>query len=204
MENIIIDSYLISITDPDFLVEGITPLSVKNILKDIKQKDIELFVKKYDKKIKKVDNKRIEKEIDDVAKKNGIKKENVTTSKVMLKRFFGTLFVGVPATLILPISLACLIACIIRTIKNKESVINNTLAIIKEIKSGIKTTRRTNITNMEKAAITAGQTADYLWGILSSEPIVVLRNLLAFIGLYIVAIYHFWKGIIFAGQTIKT
>jgi hypothetical protein len=203
MDTIILDTYLLSMTDQNFLVEGMTPASIKDTLidiKNVKEKNVELFLKKYDKKIKPVDNKKLESEVDKIAEQNGIEKEKVTTSKVMLKRFLGTVLVGVPATAIFPISIACLIACIVRSIKNKTSIIDNTTAIIKEIRTGLKTTRRTNITNMEKAIITAGQTTDYLWGIISENPITIIKNLIAFIGMYIASIFYFYKGIVFAGE----
>ncbi len=205
MNTIVLDTYLLSISDQDFLVEGVTPSSIKDTLKNIrkvKEKDVEPFIKKYDSKIKKANNNKVESEVEKLAEKNGIKKDKVTTSKVMLKRFLGTVFVGLPATALIPISLACLIACVIRSIVNKESVVDNTLAIIKEIKSGLKTTRRSNVTNMEKAVITSGQTTDYLWGALSDKPLVILKNLIAFIGMYIASIFYFWKGIVFAGTQI--
>jgi len=203
MKNIILDTYLSSITNDDFLVEGLTPSSIKDAVSDIKNKDPKLFLKKYKGKVKEIEPSKIESEVEKVAEKHGIKKENVTTSKVMLKRALGTIFVGVPATVILPISLACLIACIIRTLVNKQSLAHNTLAMIKEIKSGMKTTRRTNITNMEKAVITAGQTSDYLWGAFSDKPLVVIKNAVAFIGMYLASIFYFYKGIVFAGEQIK-
>lgn len=206
MDTIILDSYLVSLTDENCLVEGLTPASFKSIVNDIrnvKEKNVHEFLRKYSNKVKDVDEKKAEKEIEKVAEKNGLKKENVTTSKVMLKRFLGTILVGVPATVIIPISLACLIACVVRSIKNKESILDNTLSIIKEIRSGLKTTRRTNITNMEKAIITAGQATDYIWGSLSSDPMVMFKNLVGFLGMYIAAIYQFWKGIVFAGKKIN-
>lgn len=201
METITLDTYLTSITNQDFLVEGITPASVKGILHDIKtSNDVEKLLKKHDKKVKSANMRKMESDIDKAAKEKGIEKDGVTTAKVMLKRALGAIFVGVPATILLPISLACLIACIIRSLKNGESVSKNAMSLLKEIKSGIKTTRRTNITNMEKAMITAGQATNYMWGILSIEPIIVIKNLLAFIGMYIAAVFYFYKGIAYAGK----
>jgi len=203
MENIILENYLISLTDDTFLLEGISPSLVKDAIQDIRKKDVKSFLKKYKNKIK-GNVKQLEKEVDKAADKAGIKKENVTTSKVMLKRALGTIFVGVSATILIPITLACLLACIIRSIKNKESILDNVVAIIKEIKSGIKTTRRTNVTSMEKAIITAGQAAEYLWGVLSSDPMVAIKNFIAFFGMFIAAIFYFWKGIVFAGEKTST
>jgi len=190
--------------DNEFLVEGFTPDIAKRAIQDIKSKNIQSFLKKYENKVKNVSLKQLEKDIEEIAKNVGIKEENVTTAKVMLKRTLGTIFIGVSATILLPITLACLIACIIRAIKTKKPIIRTVLGILKEIKNGIKTTRRTNITNVEKAIITAGQAADYLWGVLSNDPIVSIKNLLAFIGMFIAAIYFFFKGIVFAGERIKS
>jgi hypothetical protein len=204
--NITIDTYLLSITDENFLVEGVTPAALKDILtniKSMKPENVKTFLQNYSGRIKKIPEDKMEESVNNLAKDNNIEKDNVTTSRVMLKRALGSILVGVPATLILPISVACLIACIIRTMKNKESIIDNTTAIIKEIKTGIQTTRKTNITQMEKAVITAGQTTDYLWSALSDKPLVIIKNLIAFIGLYIASIYYFWKGIVFAGEGIK-
>lgn len=200
---IILDTYLVSLTGDDFLLEGLSPGMIKGAIQDIKNKDVKGFLKKYESKVKNISLKQLEKEVDDTAENLGEKKENVTTAKVMLKRSLGAIFVGISSAVLVPITLACLIACIIRSIKNKQSIAKNVISIIKEIKSGIRTTRRTNITNMEKAIITAGQAADYLWGILSSDPMVMIKNLLAFIGMFIAAIYYFFKGIVFAGEKIN-
>jgi hypothetical protein len=207
MRDNILDFYLISLTDSEFLVEGLTLPSLKDALKEIKNaksETIKSFLKKYEGKIKKTNLKEMENNIYKFAKMSGIKKENVTTSKVMLKRFLGTVLVGISATVLFPITLACLIACIIRSINNNESIIKNVTSIIEEITSGIKTTRRTDVTKMEKAVITAGQATDYLWNTISSDPIVALKNFFAFLGMYIAAIFYFWKGIMHAGKESNT
>jgi hypothetical protein len=202
MDTFILETYLSSIHD-EYIMEGVTPSMIKTAIEDIRNKNVNNFMKKYGSKIRQIPMKQLEDEADKTAENVGIEKEKSTTSKVMLKRALGTILVGVSATVLIPITLACFIACVIRAIKNKESIIQSTLAIIKEIKSGIKTNRRTNITNMEKSIITAGQAATYLWGVMSTDPMVMIKNLLAFLGMFITAVYYFWKGIIFAGETIN-
>ena len=206
MDNITLETYLLSLSDADFIIEGLSPSLIKDMMLDIKgmkAENVQSFLKKNGNKVKPLDTKKMEDEVEKVAEKNGLEKDNVTTSRVMLKRFLGTVFVGVPVAVLFPITIACWAACVIRSIKNKQPILKNTLSFMKEIRSGIKTTRRINITNMEKAIITAGQATDYLWGALSDKPLVILKNLLAFIGMYIAAIYYFWKGMVFSGEQIK-